>query len=241
MIIRWLKPMLAVVLSLNFSVAMAVVAEPHQHAGDIQPWKSNGQAYTNGNLFEADFGDLSGGLYKTDDPGIDADTSQGAFGAGNWLQLQVLGTLQFWNGSSWGGTANGEYVTIDDALGEVTTISSSGVTNPFAVVGEFDALGDIHEHLDFSIRNAANALGGSVGAYWIDLVLLETAPFSTSPLSTISAPFSIIFNRGLAEVDFENAVSAVTAVPVPGAVWLFGSALAGLVAAGRKRSIGVSA
>lgn len=39
----------------------------------------------------------------------------------------------------------------------------------------------------------------------------------------------------------EGDVSAVSAVPVPGAVWLFGSALAGLTAVGRKRTEALAA
>jgi hypothetical protein len=229
-------PVVALVLGLSISNVNAA-----QHLGDIQPFKVDGQIYTNGDLFAADFGDLFGGFYRTNNPGFDADTDEGAFGAGNWLQLQGLGSLKFWDGSTWSNSVpNGEHVEIEDALGSIITFSASGVTNPFGVIDELDASGDLHSHLKMSIKNAANVLGGSVGAYWIELAIFETLAEGSTSVSTASAPFSIIFNRGLAEVDFDNAVSAVTAVPVPGAVWLFGSALAGLVAAGRKRSIGVS-
>lgn len=228
----------AVALALGLSVSNVHAA---QHLGDIQPFKVAGQIYTNGDLFAADLGDLYGGLYKTNNPGFDADTDKGALGASNWLQLQGLGSLKFWDGSTWSNSVlNGEYIEIEDALGSIMTIGADGVTNPFGVIDELDASGDLHSHLKMSIKDASNALAGNVGAYWIDLTILETAAFGSTPVSSASAPFSIIFNRGLAEVDFENAVSAVAAVPVPGAVWLFGSALAGLVAAGRKRSIGVS-
>lgn len=228
----------AVALAIGLSVSNVYAA---QHLGDVQPFKVEGRIYTNGDLFVADFGDLYGGLYKTNTPGYDADTDKGAFGAGNWLQLQGLGSLKFWNGSAWSnGVPNGEYVEIEDALGSIMTIGTSGVTNPFGVIDELNASGDLHSHLKMSIKDASNTLAGNVGAYWIDVTILETAAFGSTPVSTASAPFSIIFNRGLAAIDFDNAVSAVTAVPVPGAVWLFGSALAGLVAAGRKRSIGVS-
>jgi len=226
----------AVALAISFSVSTVYAAD--QHAGDVQPWKSGGQVYTNGNLFEGDFGDLAGGLYKTDDPGYDADTAQGAFGANNWLWFNGLGSLKSWNGSAWSNSVpNGEYVTIDDALGNTSTFSAGGVANPLGVIGAFDGAGDLHEHLDFSIFNASNALGGSIGAYWIDLQLVETLANNSTPVSTASAPFSIIFNRGLAEVEFENAVSAV---PLPAAVWMFGAGLMGMLHLNRRKSIAAS-
>jgi len=228
----------AVALAIGLSVSNVYAA---QHLGDIQPFKVAGQIYTNGDLFAADLGDLYGGLYKTNNPGFDADTDKGAFGAGNWLQLQGLGALKFWNGSAWSNSVpNGEHVEIEDALGSIMTFSTDGVTNPFGVIDELDSSGDLHSHLKMSIKNASNALAGTTGAYWIDLAILETLAEGSTPVSTASAPFSIIFNRGLGATAFDSAVNAVAAVPVPGAVWLFGSALAGLVAAGRKRSIGVS-
>ena len=52
-----------------------------------------------------------------------------------------------------------------------------------------------------------------------------------------SDPFMLILNRGLSFAAFEEAVAARTApVPVPGAVWLFGSALAGLAARNHTRA-----
>lgn len=183
---------------------------------------------TNGTEFEADFGDLAGGPYVTDDPGFDADESLGAFTPGNWLQLQGLGTLQFWNGTSWSSSVlNGEEVRIDDAVGNTTIFSSSSVTNPFAIIGEIDANGDMHEHIDYSIFDISGSLGGSVGAYWITFALIETVPNSTTPASTASAPINLFFNLGLAEVDFDAAVDAAV-VPVPAAVYFFISGLSGL-------------
>lgn len=232
---QWIAPILALGLSLNLTAAAAA----DQHDGDIQPWKANGQIFVNGDWFEADFGDLSGGLYRTDDPGYDANTALGAFGAGNWLWFSGLGNLKVWDGSIWSNSApNGEHIEISDALGNVTTFTTSGVQNGPGVIGQFGNTGDIHEHLDMAIRNASNALGGSVGAYWITLQLFETLPDSTTPVSTASTPFHIVFNRGLAHDAFELAVEAASAapVPLPGAVWLFAPAIAGLLGFGRRKS-----
>jgi len=229
-----LKCGLTAVMAANLSVAFAA----DQHAGDIQPWKANGQIELNATLFEADFGDLSGGLYRTDDPGYDAATDSGAFGAGNWLWVTGLDSLKFWDGLVWANSVpNGEYIGLTDALDNVTTISSFGVQNAFGVIGEFDSTGDIHEHLDMAIFNSADVRGGSVGAYWITLQLFESLPNSQEALAT-SSRFDIIFNRGLGHEAFETAVSATTSpVPLPGAAWLFASALVGLLGAGNRRSV----
>lgn len=238
---QWVQP--AIMLALSLNIFSASAAE-HQHEGDVQPWKVGSQVYTNGELFEADFGDLPGGLFRTDDPGFDVDTALGAFGAGNWLRFQGLGSLSFWDGSSgssdssWSNTVlNGEYIQFEDVLGNQTTFSTSGVSNPVGVIDQLDSAGDLHSHLDMSIRNASNALGGSVGAYWVTLQLFETAPYSLVPVSDFSAPFSIIFNRGMQTAAFETAVSAALApVPIPSAIWLFGSAVVGLVVSRRRPS-----
>lgn len=223
------------VLLLGLTLAPVAFAAD-QHAGDVQPWLENGQIQLNAELFESDFGDLPGGLYRTDDPGYDADTAKGAFGANNWLWFSGIGSLQFWNGAAWTSTVpNGEHVEVVDAIGNTTVFTTSGVTNPNGVVGQFDSLGDLHEHLDMSVWNASNVLGGTVGAYWITLALFETAPESQIPVSTPSVPFSIIFNRGLSTADYETAVSAV---PVPAAVWLFGSSILGLMGLARRKVSG---
>lgn len=230
MVIRWLKPVLALAVSVSFSAAMA---EEHLHATDIQPWKADGQVFINSNLFETDFGDLAGGDYLTDEPGFVVDISQGAFTPGNWLQFQGLGSLKFWDGSTWNSSSlNGEHLDIESLDGGITSFSASGITNPTGLIGEFDSTGFFHSHLEMSIRNAANELGGSVGAYWIELQLFETLANSNLSVSTASAPFSLIFNRGLDSVAYETAVSAV---PVPAAFWLFGSALVGLIPRARRR------
>lgn len=222
--------------AMMLAASLTPVHAEDQHAGDVQPFVSNGAIQLNATLFEADFSDLPGGAFGTDDPGYDANTALGAFTAGNWLQFEGMGVLKFWNGAQWGAPAAGETFRIDDALGlpsdlnDDTIFSGNGVTKPIGVIGEIDLAGDLHEHLDMSIRTSGGVLGGSVGAYWITLRLIETAPFSNIALKT-SAPFDIIFNRGLAPAGFEAAVAAV---PLPPAAFLFGSALLGLCGLRRK-------
>jgi hypothetical protein len=58
-----------------------------------------------------------------------------------------------------------------------------------------------------------------------------------NPLSTVSLPVSVlgVKNIVLASGTFYDNIS-VSAVPVPSAVWLFGSALAGLVGLRRRKA-----
>jgi hypothetical protein len=59
--------------------------------------------------------------------------------------------LKFWDGSAWtSDVPDGEQVKIDDALGNTTVFTPSGIANPSGVIGEFDSLGDLHEHLDIT-------------------------------------------------------------------------------------------
>jgi len=194
------------VLSL-FSIS--AIAQAHSHEGDIQPWKIGAEIFVNSNLFEPDFGDIGGGLYTTDEPGFDVNIAKGAFTPGNWLRFQPVGQLQFWNGTEWSTTApNGERIEITDALGNAISYRSDGVSNTPAVIGEIGSDGGLHEHVEMSIFDASNALGGSVGAYRIQLKLFESQANSDTSVSIATSPITIVFNRGLEHDKFELAVSA---------------------------------
>ncbi len=197
-----------------------------QHHEDIQPWLAQGKVQLNNTLFEADFGDLGGGLYKTDDPGFDVDEAKGGFTPGNWLRFEGIGSLKYWGGSSWSSSlVNGEEIRIEDALGNITVFDGAGVTNPVGVISDVDSNGDVHTHIDMSIWDNTGNLGGTVGAYWVSLKLFDTLPNDATPVSEASDVINLIFNRGLDHEDYEAAVAAV---PVPAAVYLFISALFGL-------------
>ncbi len=109
-------------------------------------------AATGYKIYEGNFGDFAGGPNSTDDPGF--DVPDGTFLAGQQLWFKAIGTLSFWNGSSWGAAAGSATFTITDALGGNTLIKTSGVTNPFGAIGQADDGGGIHAHIDFSISPA---------------------------------------------------------------------------------------
>ena len=189
--------------------SMSAIAQAHVHEGDIQPWKIGAEIFLNSNLFKPDFGDISGGLYTTDEPGFDVNIAKGAFTPGNWLRFQPVGQLLFWNGTEWSTTApNGERIEITDALGDAISYRTDGVSNTPAVIGEIGSDGGMHEHLEMSIFDASNALGGSVGAYRIQLKLFESKANSDTSVSIATSPITIVFNRGLEHEKFELAVSA---------------------------------
>jgi hypothetical protein len=229
---------LKMVLAAALVSQMATANAEGLHEGDVNPWKVGAEIYLNATVFEADFGDFSGGPFRTSNPGFDVDTAQGPFGVGNVLRYEALGALQFWNGSIWSNALPGnEKLSIVDALDETTVFSATGVSNPIGVIDAIGPDGGLHSHLQFSLRNASNALGGSVGAYWISFQLFETAAFSDESLTQASAPISIFFNRGMDHEDFDLAIdNAVSAVPLPPSIWMFGSALMGMLSLVKRRS-----
>ncbi|MBL0010767.1 MAG: hypothetical protein IPP22_06765 [Nitrosomonas sp.] len=125
------------------------------------------------------------------------------------MRFQPVGQLQFWNGTEWSTAApNGERIEITDALGNAISYRTDGVSNTPAVIGEIGSDGGLHEHLEMSIFDASNALGGSVGAYRIELKLFESKANSDTSVSIATSPIAIVFNRGLEHEKFELAVSA---------------------------------
>ena len=203
-------------------IEMSIVANRITLAGN-DAFHGNGLA-----VFEADFGDLGGGPYKTDDPGF--DSTAGTFAAGTLINYRALGGLQFWTGSAWQpAVLANEFVRLDGNLGELTSWHTSGVQGDASgLVGQAGAAGQVHEHLDFSVARMGGGVP-SVGAYLIQLQL-------TSPTYASSVPFYMAFNRGLSEASFETAVTALAAVP-EGQTWaLMGVGVLAMGAFMRRRN-----
>lgn len=216
--------------------ATAPLRADELHTGDIFPGLLSGQLVVlNGidlgggaKLFEGDFGDLAGGPYSTDDPGFDAPA--GTFGAGTQIWYRGVGTLRFWNGTSWDGAPAGTSVTLESALGDVTTFSAAGVAAPEGAIGQAVAGSEFHEHLDFALLPG---LGSEVGAYLIGLQLTSRTSTGAAPGPYgDSAPFYIAFNNGLDGEAFETAVAAV---PEPSTYALMLAGLLALGAVARRR------
>lgn len=179
------------------------------HSGDIQPWRVGAEIFVNSTLFETDFGDLSGGSFATDEPGIDVNIAEGTFTPGNWLRFQPVGQLLFWNGAEWIDSApNGERIEITDALENIISFSDSAVSEAAGVLGEIGSDGGLHDHISFKIFDATNTPNGTPGAYRIQLKLLESQANSDTSVSIAASPIAIVFNRGLDHEHFESAVTA---------------------------------
>ncbi|WP_255369689.1 PEP-CTERM sorting domain-containing protein [Nitrosovibrio sp. Nv17] len=186
-------------------------------------------------IFEGDFGDLAGGPLGTDDPGFLA--SGGTFLSGEQLWYNGLGTLSFWNGSSWGAAPGGVTLGVEDALGSTTLFSASGVTNSLGAIDQSDSGGGIHAHIDFAVSDLNPA-----GAYLVTLSLtsLDASGGLPAPYAD-SDPFHIVFNRGLSGEAFEASIATLT-TPVPEpesyAMFLAGLALCAQVVRRRQRRNG---
>lgn len=204
----------ALIFLLSATHTLAEDDRDHElHASDIQPWRVGAEIFTEHTLFETDFGDLGGGPFATDDPGIDVNVQEGGFTPGNWLRFQPVGQLLFWDGAQWSdATPNDERIEITDVLSNVTSYSADGVTETAGVIGEVDSNGGVHEHLSFAIFDASNTPNGSAGAYRIQFRLFESLPQSDTSVSIAASPIAIVFNRGLDTESYELAVSAATAL-----------------------------
>ncbi|UJP06094.1 MAG: hypothetical protein LZF61_03715 [Nitrosomonas sp.] len=201
---------LTILLSLFYAPTVAAENNDHTlHAADIQPWRIGAEIFTNGTLFEADFGDLNGGSFSTDEPGIDVNTAKGTFTPGHWLRFQPTGRLLYWNGVQWSATApNGERIEITDALDNVITFDAAGVSENAGVIGEIGSDSGLHEHLNFKIVDISGTPNGTPGAYRIQLRLFESQANSDTSVAIAASSIAIVFNRGLAHQDFELAVAA---------------------------------
>ncbi len=193
-----------------FSLLPLAVQAQELHAGDIEISVVANRLTVSGNhvfhadgspVFEGDFGDFAGGPLRTDDPGFDSD--DGTFLVGTIINYTALGSLKYWNGSTWHATvpAN-EFVRLDGNLGEETFWTVSGVTGAISgLVGQAGINGTVHEHLDFRVGRAGGV--PAVGAYLFQLQL--TADNGYLP----SMPYYMAMNRGLSVDAFETAVAAV--------------------------------
>lgn len=201
---------LVCVLSLTAASSVAADGDDHSaHGGDIQPWRAGAEIFTNSALFETDFGDLSGGAFATDDPGIAVKIENGGFTPGNWLRFRAVGQLMYWNGMQWNAAVpDGEKIEITDALNRTISFTASGASEITGVIGEIGSDGGLHEHLSFKITDEASTPNGTPGAYRIQLRLFESNANNDTSVSVAASPIAIVFNRGLTNEAYERAVTA---------------------------------
>jgi len=226
---RFIAPV-ALVLSLGQAQAQAQL-----HEGDVEMSIVSSQIVLNGHaaiqfstgfkIFEGDFRDISGGPFKTDDPGYDSEA--GTFGPGTFITYNTVGSLWFWNGGTWG-LAGVERVKVDGNLGEESFFSGTGTSGDLTgLVGVAGNSGVVHEHLDMVVSRVGGGMP-AIGSYMFQLYL-------TGSDLIASDTFLMVLNGGLSEDNFEMSVQAL-AVPEPGTwlMWLAGVGLVGAIAARRR-------
>jgi hypothetical protein len=192
-------------------------------------------------IFAADFGDFPK-PYDTANPGFHA--TDGALGAGELIRYRALGPLVYWDlaGKSWISPPAGTRIRLFGGLDAKTVITSDysqcggllicipaekletvyeeGSTTFFAegvggaeslLIDNANSQGAFHTHLDWFLENAGGAKGGPAGAYQVRLRL------ESDRRPEASAPFLIVFNNGLSDPDFAEAIAArMAAAPAPG-------------------------
>lgn len=182
-------------------------------------------------VFVADFQDLSGGDFKTKNPGFRSVKS--ALLPSELLSYRGLGHLRYWDTAQSAWVQAPEDVQIAlygglDALDGVTTdytacsgqllcfnadnfntesntiFSGSGISgSPELVVDLTNQSGILHTHLSFFLENRQGQTGGPTGAYLVEMQLLSNAR------SVPSLPFLILFNAGLESQQLSAAISAL--------------------------------
>ncbi|MEM7542946.1 MAG: autotransporter domain-containing protein, partial [Pseudomonadota bacterium] len=195
---------------------LAVVGVP---AGTLPVHGTTGQQ-----IFVTDFGDFAGGPFGVDDPGF--FSGAGSLPANQLLRYRAVGSLSYWDPKTdtWvNSTPLGEQVRLAGGLEQVITdpsacggliicgtfnasstlFTSGGISGPESlIVDNTQADGSLHTHLDWFIETAGGAAGGSEGAYLVELAMQIDGRQD-------SDPFHILFNRGMNNSEFAQALLAL--------------------------------
>lgn len=189
------------------------------------------EAATGKQIFVADFQDLSGGDFKTKNPGF--RSVQNALLPNELISYRALGHLRYWNiaQSAWvkapeqvqialyGGleALDGVITDYTDCDGQLlcfdpdnfntesnTIFSGAGISGSRELVVDLtNQSGILHTHLSFFLENRQGETGGPTGAYLIEMQVLSNAR------ATSSLPFLILFNAGLDVQQLSEALSAL--------------------------------
>lgn len=193
------------------------------------------EAATGKLIFPADFQDLTGGPFRTRNPGF--QSIQNALLPNELLGYRASGRLRYWDPalSAWrdappdvqirlfGGLEANTDVLRDysECAGQLicfsegsfgtdgsTVFTGGGILgSPELVVDITNANGILHTHLSFFLEDQSGQPGGPTGAYLVEMQLLSNARFFPTE------PFLILFNAGLEPEQFAAALVALTGEP----------------------------
>lgn len=170
-------------------------------------------------IWPANFADLPGGPYSTDDPGFQA--FPGTLLAGERIFYRPLGAALYWSAASraWTTAPAGTQIRIEGTVpAEIaiawlvfndpsaqaqyeyystpTLIAGDGITGPATkMVDEAASNGSFHTHLNWFIEG-----NRPTGAYLVQMQLFEP-----NGRYGASSPFYVLFNHGLGTSDYESA------------------------------------
>lgn len=181
-------------------------------------------------LFEADFPDSGPFAGFTDEPGFISEAPTHGIIAGNIIDYVVLQSrfgyfLNYWNPATGLVENTAASLNIADApAGDwLVTASTGGGSGP-GFIGQADANGDFHHHIDFELTGAAP------GAY-ATLFRLNTTEAGIAD----SENFYIVWAYGITEAEHGAAVEYfANAIPEPGCLSFAG--ILSLLALRRKRT-----
>ena len=155
-----------------------------------------------------------GSLYNTTTTGISGASARPVGSTGNWWSIQGGGT----------GTVN----------------FSTGIS----YYGFLWGSPDVTPWNNVSFYDSANGLLGSYGQQSFNPPLTNNAWTTTGYLNVLTTTTALIrkvvFTANANAFETDNHAYSVSAVPLPAAAWLFGSALLGLGALRRKQKAGAS-
>jgi hypothetical protein len=213
------KNVLPTVLFLTIAASGSLAAAQHH---DIEFDYDNGKIDIEfgpeGAVYEAELPTSGSFEQATDDPGIASEVAEGlGVNPGDVIDYQILGPLQYHNGTSFAPVPAGVSLSIGDnpSGGLTVDASTAGPVSGTGIIAIADGIGDVHTHVEFSLNPLS--LGVSeYGAYGL-LTRLTTDEPGIAP----SDPFYIVLNFGLDEETFEESVEAFAAnVPEPTALVL---------------------
>lgn len=187
-------------------------------------------------IFVTDFSDLDGGPFAVDDPGFFAGNGQ--LPPNLLLRYQALGAMKFFDPvtARWSGDPPGDerirlFGGLDQQIvqdtshcagllicipNEVTTFVESstlytrnGIQGASSlIIDNTSATGALHAHLDWFLELPDGQRAGAVGAYLLEIAL-------TAEGFGASDPLFVLFNRGLSNATFGQALALLTAPPPP--------------------------